>query len=127
MKSRLACTFATMLFAGAVAAQAPSSPPTDKPVTFAPEPVASTLNTNGPDAQLASDLAQALNQDGSFKDTKITVQPDGGVIYLTGAAPTEEMARHASEVVAARAGDAKVVNLIQPDQTSYRTWSRLAG
>ena len=56
MKSRLACAFATVLFAGAVAAQAQSSPPTDKPVTFTQEPVASTLGGNGPDAQLANDL-----------------------------------------------------------------------
>jgi osmotically-inducible protein OsmY len=62
---------------------------------------------------------QALNADASLKNSKITVQQDGDSLLLTGAADTKDQVTRATEIANASAGGAPVVNVIQPDHTTY--------
>jgi hypothetical protein len=113
MKPTLLHATAVMFAIGAASIGAAPTPAT--PGTFAPEPIASASRTDGPDAQLSSTIVEALNAEGSLKDSKITVQIDSGVVLLTGTAQNEAQVKRASEIATASAGDAKVVNVIQPD------------
>ena len=104
------------------------NPPTDKPVNFVKEPVASLPATaSGDDAALINDIVQALNQEPTLQSgAKIVVQSDNGVIYLTGAVSSEDQAKRARALVAEKAGDAKVVSVLQADrQTTFRSWERI--
>lgn len=129
MKSQIPYSIAAMIAAATFgAAQAQSDPATDRPVTFVKEAVASLPKTaDGPDAALINDIVQALNQEPTLQSgAKIVVQPDNGVIYLTGSVLNEDQAKRARELVAEKAGDAKVVSVLQADrQTSFRTWERI--
>src|SRR4029079_7070069 len=81
------------------------------------EPIASATKFDGGEAINA--VVQALNADASLQNSKITVQQDGEVLLLTGAAQTKEQVTRATEIASASAGGAQVVNAIQPDHTTY--------
>lgn len=83
---------------------------------FSQEPVASAA-TPSTDDGLATGIVQALNADASMKNAKITVQPEKGVVYLTGAALTKEQKQKAAGIAAAQAGEGNVVNTILDDET----------
>ena len=82
-------------------------------------PIASTVSSGGNSGALDA-IAQALNSDATLKDTKITVQADGDNILLTGAAQSKEQVQHAGEIATASANGVPVVNVIQPDHTTYQ-------
>jgi osmotically-inducible protein OsmY len=129
MKPQIRYSFAAILAVGTLGiAQAQGDQPTDKPVNYVKEPVASLpAAANGPDAALANDIVAALNQEPTLQSgAKIVVQSDNGVIYLTGAVTSEDQAKRARALVAEKAGDAKVVSVLQADrQTTFRSWDRL--
>jgi osmotically-inducible protein OsmY len=80
------------------------------------EPVASPMKGN-PDDQLLNGVVQALNNDASMKNSKISVQTDNGVVMLRGATLTREQREKATDIAVAQAGDGNVVNAIQDDET----------
>ena len=127
MKFLIPHAIAGMLAAGAVSfAMAQTDPGSNAAtaVSFVSEPIASASRADGPDADRLNAIVQALNADESLKNSKITVVPDeNGGVTLTGATMTEGQAKHAAEIAAAQAGDGKVVNAIQPDRVTYRTWA----
>ena len=87
--------------------------------SYVSEPTASAFANQGPDAELASTIAQALNEDSSLKGTKISVVVDEtGSIVLVGAAPTIVEAQRAAEIAARAGSDAQrlVVNAILTDR-----------
>ena len=90
-------------------------------VALAQEPVASAWTTIGPPAESLNAIVQALNADASLQNSKITVQPDGENVLLTGVAETLEQSQKASEIASAAAGGAVVVNVIRPARTKYET------
>ena len=95
---------------------------------FTPGPIASPVTASGPNAEQLNAIAQALNADTSLQRSKITVQMDElGNILLTGATESPEQAQRATEVAATLAGEGKVVNVIQPDRVTYRTWEIVPG
>jgi Flp pilus assembly secretin CpaC len=102
------CTAALLACAAATLASAQS-----------PTPIASTVSS-GADPGALGAIVQALNADASLKDTKITVQADGDNILLTGAAQSKEQVQHAGEIATASANGVPVVNVIQPDHTTYQ-------
>ena len=84
--------------------------------TYVSAPVASTSRADGAGADVAKAVADALNADSSFKDTKITVAIDeAGNIVLTGATPTQADVQRIAQVAAQAGNNAKVVNVIQAD------------
>ena len=100
------------------AAQAAGANPHAVPqLPFVQEPTASAAKLDGPDAELVKSMVDSLNAEPSLKNTKITVQTeqDTGNVILTGAAMTPEQVKKAGEIVAAQAGEGKVVNAIQSD------------
>jgi Flp pilus assembly secretin CpaC len=111
MKSHIPYLVAAVFATGAISIAAADTTDTH----FVPEPTASASKTDGPDAQVAATIVNELNADPSLKDAKITVQPENGVVTLTGSARTEEQAKRASEIATALAGEGKVVNAIQAD------------
>jgi hypothetical protein len=79
---------------------------------FVNEPVASvTANPNAPTTAIDA-IANDLNAESSLKGSKITVQADNDIVYLTGAAKTEMQRIKASQIAVKHAGDGKVVNAI---------------
>ena len=98
-------------------AAAPVVPAQPTPAQAGSEPIASATKFDGGEAINA--VVQALNGDASLRNSKITVQQDGEVLLLTGAAQTKEQVMRATEVASASAGGAPVVNAIQPDHTTY--------
>jgi len=89
-------------------------------VALAQDPVASFTAADGADAGPLNAIAQALNAEGSLANSKITVQPDGGHVLLTGVTPTLEQSKRATEIAKAAAGSTMVVNAIQPEHTTYQ-------
>ena len=84
---------------------------------FVPEPTASSSKTQGPDAERAKAIVDALNADASLKDSKITVQPtEDDTITLSGATMTRAQAKRAGEIAAAQAGEGKVINAIRDSE-----------
>jgi len=88
---------------------------------IAQEPIASAWTTTGPPAENLNAVVQALNADSSLQNMKITVQPDGENILLTGVSPTLEQSQKAAEIAKAASGAAIVVNVIRPERTKYET------
>jgi osmotically-inducible protein OsmY len=85
---------------------------------FVKEPVASSaVSRPGPDAQLANGIVQALNDDPSLKESKITVQAEDGKVWLTGATMTRAQKERAGRIVTAQAGEGNVVNTILDSET----------
>src|SRR3954467_6324044 len=85
---------------------------------YASDPAASAFRSEGPDAELAKTVADALNNDSSLKGTKISVVVDDtGSIVLVGAAPTVAEIQRASEIAERAGSDSQrvVVNAILPD------------
>ena len=89
-------------------------------VTMASAEVASAWTSLTPPAENLNAIVQALNAESSLKDSKITVQPDGDHLLLTGVTPTLELSRKATEVAQGAAGGMVVVNAIQPEHTTYQ-------
>jgi hypothetical protein len=81
------------------------------------EPVASAWSSLAPASDSISAIVAALNAEASLKDAKITVQPDGNNVLLTGVAQTREQVQRASEIAAA--GGAMVVNVMRSAKTTY--------
>jgi hypothetical protein len=122
MKSRLAiAALAAAFIAPPALAQAPDTalPARQEPAhDFAKEPVASSaVSRPGPDAQLANGIVQALNDDPSLKESKITVQAEDGKVWLTGATMTRAQKERAGRIVTAQAGEGNVVNTILDSET----------
>jgi osmotically-inducible protein OsmY len=88
-------------------------------LAVAQQPVASPWTTTGPPAENLNAVVQALNADASLQNMKITVQPDGENVLLTGVAPTLEQSQKAAEIATGAAGGAIVVNAIRPEKTKY--------
>lgn len=84
-------------------------------MNFVDEPIATASTRQGDDAAMLEAIVKALNADASLKDAKITVQPDGDNVLLTGRALTGEQKKRATQIAAAQAGDKKIVNTIQTD------------
>lgn len=114
--------FALAAFGAANAA--PEAAPQVQPA-LVNEPIATALKVEGPDAELAAQIVQALNQEASLKGSKITIQPDNGenpVIWITGVTQTEQQAQRVSDIVgAASSGQKAVANLIQPEHITTKT------
>src|SRR5207245_5884887 len=102
-----------VLAAGALAAIAQTNQ-----LTFVPEPIASAAKLDGPDAELVKSIVSSLNSEPSLKDSKITVQTeqDTANVILTGVTMTRAQAKRAAEIVAAQAGEGKVVNAIRDSE-----------
>ena len=90
-------------------------------MTAASAQVASAWTSAAPAAENLNAIVQALNADASLKDSKITVQPDGDNVLLTGVAQTREQAQRATEIATAAAGGGVVVNVIRSGKTTYET------
>ena len=88
-------------------------------VTMASAQVASAWTSMAPPAENLNAIVQALNAEPALKDSKITVQPDGDNVLLTGVATSREQVQRASEVATAAAGGAVVVNVMRPEKTTY--------
>lgn len=131
MKSRIPLYVSALLAAGcaslaaAQGAQQSSAigqPPDQKraaspSMQFVQEPIATATKAQGSDAQLADSIVKALDADPAMKDSKITVQPDNGTVFLTGATLTRAQKKRAGEIAIAQAGQGKVVNVILDDET----------
>jgi hypothetical protein len=89
-------------------------------VTMASAQVASAWTSLAPLADNLNAIVQALNAEPSLKDSKITVQPDGDNVLLTGVTPTQDTSRKATEIAQAAAGGTVVVNALQPEHTTYQ-------
>ena len=114
MKSRLKHVFAALVAAGALG--------TAHAQTFANEPIASAATgIKDSEAALVTKVVDALNKEGSLKQTKITVTAENGLILLTGSAPSDLETKKASQIAAASAGEGNVVNVIQASQATYMT------
>lgn len=85
--------------------------------TFAVEPAASA-RTGGPDADVADAIAQAINADPELKHAKITVQPEGDSVLLTGVALNNAQRQRAGDLATQNAGGRIVVNVIQSEELS---------
>ena len=81
------------------------------------ESVASASVSGGPDSDNVNSIVAALNADPSLRGSKITVQPDGGAITLTGATQTPEQKQRAMEIASQVAGEGNVVNAILDSRT----------
>ena len=125
MKSRIPLYVSVLVAAGSVslaAAQgtqtAQQQPNAQSPsMRFVQEPIATATKAQGADAELADSIVKALDADPSMKDSKITVQPDKGTVFLTGATLTRAQKKRAGEIAIAQAGQDKVVNVILDDET----------
>jgi osmotically-inducible protein OsmY len=134
MKSRIPLYVSVLVAAGSVslaAAQgtrtaqqqpnAQSQPANAQPqspsMRFVQEPIATATKAQGADAELADSIVKALDADPAMKDSKITVQPDNGTVFLTGATLTRAQKKRAGEIAIAQAGQDKVVNVILDDET----------
>ena len=119
MKPQLSRVLAGLLAAGAVPlaiAQTPVAPPAPAApaVQYVNEPIASSslANAEGP----VSAIVQQLNADTSMAGSKITVQPDGETVILTGVTRTYAQSIQASKAAASHAGEGKVVNAIVTEE-----------
>ena len=81
-------------------------------VRYAQEPTASISTNAGPDGPAALSIAQQINADPTFQESKITVQPIEGGITLTGITKTYAQQRRAVEIATKEAGEGRVVNAI---------------
>jgi len=112
---------AAVIACGAVSIAAAQTSDAPSPsLAYVDEPIASAMTSDGPDADKVNAIVQALNADASLKHAKITVQTDNEVVLLTGAATTQEQVQHATDVARGSAANAKIVNVVQPDHTTYK-------
>jgi len=96
-----------------------SAQPTEKAPAFADEPIASPIATQSAIPDTVNAIVQALNAEATLRNAKITVQPDGENILLTGRADNRDQVQKATEIARASSNNAMVVNVIQPDHTVY--------
>lgn len=125
MKTRIRLIAAALAVSGTYAfaqsgpAPAPdAAPPTPReaPIPFVNQPVASTTGAEGPNAEAANAIAQALNAAAPLKHSKVTVQAEEASILLTGSTATEVQKQHAHKLAMQHANGAPVVNLIASDE-----------
>ena len=107
--------FASLAFAQAdpqapKAAQSSKVPAYLANLHFIQEPIARPLKDG--DDPLVNGIVDALNNEGSLQNSKITVSNDDGVVTLTGATMTPDQKAKVEEIVVAQAGDGKVVNKV---------------
>lgn len=81
------------------------------------ESIASASVSGGEGSDNVNSIVAALNADASLRGSKITVQPDGGAITLTGATQTPEQKQRAMEIATQVAGEGNVVNAILDSRT----------
>ena len=127
MKSRIPLYVSALVAAGSVSvAIAQGAQPSQQSAArasaisqlqFVQGPIATATKAQGADAQLADSIVKALDADPGMKDSKITVQPDNGTVFLTGATLTGAQKKRAGEIAIAQAGQGKVVNVILDDET----------
>jgi hypothetical protein len=86
------------------------------PMTFVSEPAASASRTEGPNAELADAIVQALNADPSLKEgCKLTVQPEeNGTVTITGVTLTKAQAQRAMDIATDKVGAGNVISAIRP-------------
>jgi hypothetical protein len=89
---------------------------TDPPANLVSEPVATASAASGSVAEAANPIVQALNAEASLKGSKLTVVPDGEVVFLTGVTLTRDQMKLAMQIAAAQAGEGKAANAIQPQE-----------
>ena len=75
---------------------------------FTQEPIARPLKDG--DDPLVKGIVDALNNEGSLQNSKITVSNDDGVVTLTGATMTPDQKAKVDQIAIAQAGDGKVIN-----------------
>jgi hypothetical protein len=98
----------------AAAARAAGHNPHDVPqMTYVAEPTASASKTEGADGELGKALVDEMNADASLKGSKITVQPEDGKITLSGVTVTQDQAKKAGQIAAAKVGVENVTNAIR--------------
>ena len=110
---------AALAFSGAAMIAAAQQPPAEKAIHFADEPIASAISTQSAVPDTVNAIVQALNAESALKNAKITVQPDGDNILLTGRADNTDQVKRATEIARASGNNAMVVNVIQPDHMVY--------
>ena len=113
--------------AALAAAQAPANtPPTALPngdihdtprYALTPESVASASVSGGQQAEQINAIIASLNADPLMRGSKITVQPDGSAILLTGATETPEQKQRAMEIAIQVAGEGNVTSAILDSRT----------
>ena len=104
---------------GALAQQA-AAPDAAAPTPVLPiseQPMFSiAAGAQGPNAEAAHAIVQALAAEKSLKGSKITVSPEEKRILLTGVAPTLEQAARAVQLATEHAGEGNVVNGLATEQ-----------
>ena len=117
--------------AASAAAIAAAQAPADNPAIAVPngdlhdtphynltqESVASASVNGGQGSDNVNSIVAALNADPSLRGSKITVQPDGDAITLTGATRTPEQKQRAMDIATQVAGDGNVVSAILDSRT----------
>jgi glucose/arabinose dehydrogenase len=85
--------------------------------TYVSEAIASVA-TGTPDADLQrlNAIVEALNADTSLKGSKLTVSPEGELVYLTGVTSTRAQMGRAVQIASSQAGDGKVANAITTEE-----------
>ena len=84
---------------------------------YVSEAVASlATGTADADAQRMNAIVEALNADTSLKGSKLTVTPDGEVVYLTGVTVNRAQMARAVQIAGAQAGEGKVANAITSEE-----------
>lgn len=126
MKLRISQVVAALLASGtlSLASAQIAAPPANQPEAKLPqppaglvaEPVASASRTEGPGTEITNPIVQDLVADASLRNSKITVQPDGEVVLLTGVTQTRAQMKRAVEIATAKAGEGKVVNAITTEE-----------
>jgi len=86
-------------------------------VRYVPEPIASPVAKEGPDADLEATLVQALNGEASLKGSKITVAAEKDKVTLTGVTMTKEQRKKAADIAVAQLGQENVINAIVPSES----------
>jgi hypothetical protein len=81
-------------------------------VRYAPEPIASPVVKEGPEAEVEATLVQALNGEASLKGSKITVAAEKNKVTLTGVTMTKAQRKKAAEIATAQLGQENVINAI---------------
>lgn len=129
MKARLPMVLAAIVaatatgLAGALDSQksgdgyvyAPATKGERNPVPYVAEPVASLAAGVQPaDAERLNAAVQAINADAAMKGSKVTLVPDGEVVFVTGVTVTRDQMKRALEL--AGADGSKVANAITTEE-----------
>lgn len=115
MRIRIPHTLSALLAASAVSLACAQAAPAAVPAPAAStDPVASASRSEGPNLEITKLIVEQLIADPAMKGSKVTVQPEGDMITLTGVATNGDQKKRAAEIATALAGEGKVVNAIVP-------------